>query len=114
MLILRIFQLIAVIGTILTGLLSLFWPKMAEGFTGLTAPGGRGITEIRAVLGGTFIGLGVYALMAGSRSAYQMLGATYLTIGVVRAVSMVADKSVDRSNFISLVVEIVFGIILVL
>lgn len=112
--ILKILQIIAVIGTILTGMLSLFWPKMAEGFTGLTAPGGRGITEIRAVLGGLFIGLGIAVFLLGTRETYQMLGIMYLAIGVVRAVSMVTDRSIEQSNIISLVVEIIFGIILVL
>jgi len=112
--ILKILQIIAVIGTILVGMLSLFWPKMAEGFTGLTAPGGRGITEIRAVLGGLFIGLGIAIFILGTREVYQMLGIMYLAIGAVRAVSMVVDKSVEQSNIISLIFEMVFGIILVL
>jgi hypothetical protein len=112
--ILKILQIIAIIGTILTGMLSLFWPKMAQGFTGLTAPGGRGITEIRAVLGGLFIGLGIAVFLLGTREVYQMLGITYLAIAAVRAVSMVVDKSVEQSNIISLVVEIIFGVILVL
>lgn len=112
--ILKVLQIIAVIGTILTGMLSLFWPKMAEGFTGLTAPGGRGITEIRSILGGLFIGLGIAVFLLGTRDTYQMLGIMYLAIAAVRAVSMVTDKSVERSNIISLVVEIIFGIILVL
>jgi len=112
--ILKIMQIIAVIGTILTGLLSLFRPDMAESFTGLTAPGGRGITEIRAVLGGLFIGLGIAVFLLGTRETYQMLGFMYLAIGSVRAVSMMVDKSVEQSNIISLVVEIIFGIILVL
>ncbi len=112
--ILKILQIIAIIGTILTGMLSLFWPKMAQGFTGLTAPGGRGITEIRAVLGGLFIGLGIAVFLLGTREVYQMLGIMYIAIAAVRAVSMVIDKSIERSNIISLVVEIIFGIILVL
>jgi hypothetical protein len=44
----------------------------------------------------------------------MMLGVTYLGIGVVRAVSMFMDKSVIQSNVISLVVEIIFGVILVI
>jgi hypothetical protein len=112
--ILKILQIIAVIGTILTGMLSLFWPKMAEGFTGLTAPGGRGITEIRSILGALFIGLGIAVFVLGTREVYQMLGIMYLAIGAVRAISMVIDKSIEQSNIISLIVEIIFGVILVL
>jgi hypothetical protein len=112
--ILNILQVIAVIGTIITGLVSLIWPRNVQGFTGLSAPGGRGITEIRSILGGVFIGLGIAVLLLATREVYQMLGVMYLAIGAVRAVSMVVDKSIEQSNIISLVVEIVFGIILVL
>jgi hypothetical protein len=111
---LKILQIIAVITTILTGMVSLIWPRSVQGFTGLTAPGGRGISEIRAVLGGLFIGLGIAVFLLGTREVYQMLGIMYLAIGAVRAVSMVVDKSIVQSNVISLIVEIIFGIILVL
>lgn len=112
--ILKILQIIAVVATILTGLVSLIWPMRVQGFTGLTAPGGRGITEIRSILGALFIGLGIAVFLLGTRETYQMLGIMYLTIGAVRAASMVIDKSIEQSNVISLVVEIIFGIILVL
>jgi uncharacterized membrane protein HdeD (DUF308 family) len=43
-----------------------------------------------------------------------MLGIMYLAIGVVRLISIFLDKSSVQSNWISFVVEIIFGIILVL
>jgi hypothetical protein len=52
MTVLEILKIIAAIGTIATGLFSLVRPRAIFGFTGLSAPGPRGITEIRAVLGG--------------------------------------------------------------
>ena len=112
--ILKILQLIAVIATILTGLMSLVNPRGVQGFTGLTAPGGRGITEIRSILGGLFIGLGIAVFLLGTRETYQMLGIMYLAIAAVRLVSIFVDKSSVQSNWISLAVEIVFGIILVI
>ncbi|MGB7874378.1 MAG: DUF4345 family protein [Anaerolineales bacterium] len=114
MTILKIFQIVVVVATILTGLVSLIWPLRVQGFTGLTAPGGRGITEIRSILGALFIGLGIAVFLLGTRETYQMLGIMYLAIAAVRAVSMVTDKSIEQSNIISLVVEIIFGVILVL
>lgn len=107
-------KIILAIGTIITGLVSLIRPRSIKGFTGLEAPGPRGVTEIRAVMGGTFIGAGLAPLLLGGNVAYQVLGITYLVIGLVRGVSMVLDKSVVKSNVISLIVEIVFGIILML
>ena len=112
--VIKILQLIAVIATILTGLVSLINPLGVQGFTGLTAPGGRGITEIRSILGGLFIGLGIAVFLLGTRETYQMLGIMYLAIGLVRFVSIFLDKSSTQSNWISLTVEIIFGVILLL
>lgn len=112
--VIKILQLIAIIATILTGLFSLINPLGVQGFTGLTAPGGRGITEIRSILGGLFIGLGIAAFLLGTRETYQMLGIMYLAIGAVRLVSIFLDKSSVQSNWISFIVEIIFGIILVM
>jgi len=104
---------IAAIGTIITGLVSLIWPRAVQNFTGLRAEGGRGVTEIRAVLGGFFVALGAAPLILDAAAAYRMLGIAYLVVGLVRAVSMFVDRSVVKSNIISVVVEIVFGLVLV-
>jgi hypothetical protein len=111
---LEIVQIIIAVGTILTGLISLLAPRSVQGFTGLSAPGPRGITEIRSILGGGFVGLGLAPLILGVPAAYQMLGITYLVIAVARIAGIVLDRSFERSNWISLAVEIVFGIILLL
>lgn len=111
---LEIVQIILAIGTVLTGLVSLLWPRSVQGFTGLSAPGPRGISEIRSVLGGGFIGLGLAPLILGTPAAYQMLGITYLAIGVARIASIILDRSYERSNWISLAVEIVAGVVLLL
>ena len=107
-------QVIAALATIATGVVSLFWPNKIRGFTGLAPDGGRGITEIRAVLGAFFVALGASVLVLNDAEAYLMLGITYLAVGLVRLVSMFVDRSVMRSNVISLVVEVLFGVILVL
>jgi hypothetical protein len=112
--ILQILKIVAALATVATGLISLVKPRSIKGFTGLEATGPRGITEIRAVLGGLFIGLGLAPFILAAPQVYQALGIAYLAIGAVRAMSMVLDRSVVQSNVISLAVEIVFGIILVL
>jgi hypothetical protein len=111
---LEILKIVAAIATIATGLISLIRPRSVQGFTGLTAPGPRGVTEIRAVLGGAFVGLGVAPLILNQPVAYQVLGVTYLTIAVARIFGIALDRSFETSNLVSLAVEIVFGIILIL
>ena len=110
---LLILKVIAALATVATGLLALVKPTAVYGFTGLTAPGARGISEIRSIFGGLFIGVGVAPLFLGP-VAYQMLGIGYLAIALARLVSILLDKSYDKSNWISLGIEIVLGIILVI
>lgn len=114
MTVLDILKIIAAVVTVATGLLSFIRPRSVQGFTGLDAPGPRGVTEIRAVLGGAFIALGATPLLTPSPEAFGMLGGVYLVIGATRIVGLILDKSLERSNLISLAVEIVFGSVLVL
>lgn len=107
-----ILKIIAALMTAATGLLALVKPTAVYGFTGLTAEGVRGISEIRAIFGGLFIALGVVPLFFGAQ-AYSMLGIAYLAIAAARAFSILFDKSTAQSNLISLGIEIVLGLILV-
>ena len=112
--ILTVLKIIAAVATIATGLVSLIRPTAVTGFTGLSVTGPRGVTEIRSILGALFVALGATPLLLNVPATYQMLGITYLVIGFVRLVSMIVDKSVEPSNVISLIAEVVFGVILVL
>ncbi|MCX6055519.1 MAG: DUF4345 family protein [Chloroflexi bacterium] len=109
-----ILKIVVVVVTLLTGLYSLIQPRKIKGFTGLEASSPRATTEIRAVMGGTFIGLGLAALIFPVMEVYATLAITYAAIAVFRAISMLVDKSVERSNLISLATEVVLVIILFL
>jgi len=109
--ILLILKIVAAILTAATGVLAFVKPSAVPGFTGIKPEGARGISEIRSIFGGLFIGLGLAPLFLGD-AAYTMLGISYLAIALARAFSIVFDKSFAQSNWISLVIEIVLGIIL--
>ena len=111
--ILQILKIIAALATVATGLFAFVKPNAAYGFTGLNAEGVRGVSEMRSIFGGLFIGLGIAPLFLGE-VAYTMLGIGYLAIAVTRAFSIVYDKSYAQSNWISLGAEIVLGLILVI
>lgn len=109
---LTVLKMIAALATLATGVLAFVKPSAAYGFTGLNADGVRGVSEFRSIFGGLFIGLGIAPFFLGA-VAYQMLGLGYLVIAAARSFSIVFDKSYAQSNIISLVIEIVLGIILV-
>jgi hypothetical protein len=110
---LTILQALAALATAATGLLALIRPTAIYNFTGLLADGPRGISEIRAIFGGLFIALGVAPFIFGA-PAYRVLGLGYLAIALVRLFSIFIDKSTASSNWISLAIEIAFGLILIL
>lgn len=106
-----ILKIFAAVLTAATGLLALVRPSAVPGFTGMEPEGPRGVSEIRSIFGGLFIGLGLAPLILGG-SAYTMLGIAYLAIAIARAFSILFDKSYAKSNWISLGIEIVLGVIL--
>ena len=108
-----VLKIIAALATVATGLLVLVKPSAAYGFTGLSAEGVRGVSEMRSIFGGLFIGLGIAPFLLGE-PAYSMLGIAYVAIAAARAFSIVYDRSYAQSNLISLGTEIVLGIILVM
>jgi len=110
---LSILKIVAALLTVGTGLLALVRPTAVYRFTGLTAGGARGLSEIRAIFGGLFIALGIAPLLLGA-TAYTVLGAGYLAIAAARLASIFIDRSKDSSNLISLAIEIVCGAILIL
>jgi hypothetical protein len=113
--ILRILQIAVLAGTILAGLYMMIMPRHASGFTGLDPEGPRGVTELRAVVGGLFTALGAAPLVFASPDMGLMLGIAYFAIAAVRLIGMFVDGSAgESSNWISFASEIVGGIILVL
>jgi len=107
-------KIILAVATMAFGVMSIVSPSAAERFTGLTAAGPRGISEIRAVLGGLFVGLGLAAVIYRTASAFGTVGIGYLVIGVVRAASIYFDKAPTPSNWLSLAFEFAFGILLLI
>jgi hypothetical protein len=107
--VLSLLRTIGAMGTIITGLISLIRPLSVTSFTGLRPDGARGLSEIRAVLGGLFIASGAAVLYLN-----ETLGFAYLGTGLARLLSILVDKARDTSNIISLAWEIFFGLVLVL
>ena len=111
----KIGKIVGGVATAATGLYMIAIPLNAGSFTGLTPDNPRGITELRAAVGGLFTALGVAPIAFNNDDMYRLLGWGYLGIGGVRLVSMFVDGSAgEASNWISLAYEVIFGAILAL
>lgn len=67
-------------------------PRQALAALGMAPVSTRGIAEARVGLGGTYAGLGAWALARGSADAYRAVGMTWLGAGLVRLAALRADK----------------------
>jgi hypothetical protein len=86
-------------------------PKRAGAVMRMPPSSARGITEMRAGVGGTFAALGAWAVLRGTSDAYTAVGVTWLGAAAVRAASMQADEPErDASFWAFLVAETAFGI----
>lgn len=111
--ILQYLQYAACIITIMAGLFALYQPEKAVALSGLVPKGGRGLTEIRCSMGALYIALGVVPFFLGE-TAFTVLGISYLSIAVIRLVSIFVDKSATSSNWASFALELACGVALVL
>lgn len=98
------------------GAYAFFLPKAAARFTGLSgsADSPRGMSEVRAVLGGAFIGAGLLPFLYGNTGAVG-LGIIYLAIGITRTLSIARlDQDRSPSSLISVGSEYLFAALLIL
>jgi len=110
----QIIKWVAVALTLCFGLYAMIKPNALKRAAGLEATGPGGITEIRSLIGGTFVGLAVAAVILNSNTAFTMLGICYAAIAAIRIISMVLDKSVSRIGTLNLAIETILAILLVI
>jgi hypothetical protein len=67
-------------------------PAQAARALGLSATSSRGVAETRIGLGGTFAGLGAWALLRHSPDAHRAVGATWLGAAVTRVATLRVDE----------------------
>jgi hypothetical protein len=105
------------IGAILTtvlGIGGLLKPLMVAKLVGLTPSEPHGISEIRATLGGFFIGLGGFALYSQNTVIYGAVGMGWVGAATARIFSLIIDQKINKENIGGVILEGGVGILLLL
>ena len=93
-----------------SGLAIALMPERTLAQLELTPGSARGLAETRAGLGGTFAGLGLWALLRGTSDAYTAVGMTWLGAAAFRTYSLKADQPDTKPSFWAyLTGEVVLG-----
>lgn len=108
----EILKILAAVSTTVVGLVVAALPRSVSFFTGIAFPENKSVTEIRAALGGVFIGLGLAPFVLGAPAAYEVLGLVYAIIAGLRVLSMIIDDAFVPWNFANLFFEVLFAVLL--
>ena len=93
--------------TLLVGIAVMVAPRRVMYWFGLVAREGsnNGVSEMRAIVGGVFIGLGLACLLLAQPFTYFALGLSFLFAVIGRLYSFVADRTLNRHCLFFTVVE---------
>lgn len=94
-----------------SGLAIALMPERTAKALQLTPESARGIAETRVGLGGTYAGLGLWALARGTSDAYTAVGATWLGAAAFRAYALRTDEpETDLSFWAYFTAETMLGV----
>lgn len=100
---------IAPILCLVMGIVAFLQPERFAAQVGLAADGPLGRSELRAVFGGVFAGIGVACLVVAGPAAYVVGGAAFLGGAAAKLVSAALERGVFPAALLGLVVDVVLG-----
>ncbi len=93
-----------------SGVAGVVMPERVAMALDLIPASGRGKAETRAGLGGTYAGLGAWAILSGSPAAHRAVGWTWLGAGAARLLALKADRPrADVTFWLYLAAELGLG-----
>ena len=96
------------------GIVSFLKPLMVGKLVGLTPSEPHGISEIRATLGGFFIGLGGFAVYSQNTVIYGAIGMGWVCAAIARVFSLMIDRKINKENIGGVFLEGGIGLLLLL
>lgn len=84
-------------------------PERFGAQVGLSANGPLGRSELRAVFGGVFVGLGLACLLTGARGAWLAGAGVFLGGAVAKLLSAALERGVLPAAALGLAVDLVLG-----
>lgn len=91
------------------GLVALAAPEAFAQRTGLVADGPLGRSELRALFGGVFVGIGLAALLLASPAAHLVGAAAFLGGAAAKLVSAALERGVLPAALPGLLIDLALG-----
>ncbi|MEM6851241.1 MAG: DUF4345 family protein [Pseudomonadota bacterium] len=99
-------NIIAAVITIALGAIGWLRPRFTMEKLGLAAVGGPfGLSEVRAVNGATFVGVGLAALLLATPTAFAMVGALYAGAALGRGTSLILENGRSAACWVFFAIE---------
>jgi hypothetical protein len=101
--------------TAITGLYIIIRPQAYARLAGFSTGGERGSVEIRTIMGGVFLGLGLAPIILFNYPiALTFVGVVYIIVALTRLILLFLDRSFEFFSIVFLLVEAGFGLIMVI
>jgi hypothetical protein len=92
--------------TLIIGLVGFFKPGLIAGGVGLVMDGPEAVSEIRGAIGGTHLGVSLFAIVANEPMVYIAMGTGWLFVTLARFYSLWADGMTLRGSVPALVIDL--------
>jgi hypothetical protein len=95
--------------SIVMGLVALAYPERLGRLTGLAADGPLGRSELRALFGGVFVGIGLAALLLGTPAAHIVGASAFLGGAAAKLLSAALERGVLPAALPGILFDLVLG-----
>lgn len=108
----QIAGLLGILACLGLGLVGTFRPQLIMNGAGISTSTGHGQQELRALMGGTFLGIAAALLTVGSSDVYRVAGYAFFGVVVAKLYGQVVDKPAVKNSVPGLVIDLVLGLLL--
>lgn len=108
----QIAGLLGILACLGLGLVGTFRPQLIMNGAGISTSTGHGQQELRALMGGTFLGIAVALLTIGSPDVYRVAAYAFFGVVVAKLYGQVVDKPAVKNSVPGIVIDLVLGLLL--
>lgn len=108
----QIAGLLGILACLGLGIVGTFRPQLIMNGAGISTNTGHGQQELRALMGGTFLGLTAALLFIGTPDVYQVVAYAFFGVVVAKLYGQVVDKPAVKNSVPGIIIDLVLGLLL--
>lgn len=108
----QIAGLLGILACLGLGIVGVFRPQLIMNGAGIQTTTGHGQQELRALMGGTFLGLTAALVTIGSADVYRVVAYAFFGVVAAKLYGQVVDTPAVKNSVPGIVIDLVLGLLL--